>query len=62
MNNNVNENEVQEAQNTIEKISAAYRKKVVGQDELRLSMLVAFIADGHIMLESVPGLAKTLAA
>lgn len=62
MNNNVNENEVQEAQNIIEKISAAYRKKVVGQDELRLSMLVALIADGHIMLESVPGLAKTLAA
>lgn len=47
---------------TINKITAAYSKKIVGQEELRLAMLVALIADGHVLLESLPGLAKTLAA
>ena len=36
--------------------------KVVGQERLRPSLLVALIAGGHILLESVPGLAKTTAA
>ena len=46
----------------IDKISKSYSAKVVGQESLRTSLLVALIANGHIMLESVPGLAKTLAA
>ena len=63
-NNNItlNESELSDARQVLTKISEAYRKKVVGQDELRLSMLVSLIAGGHILLESVPGLAKTLAA
>lgn len=60
--NHLSEDELTDAQKVIEKISAAYRKKIVGQEELRLSMLVALIANGHVLLESVPGLAKTLAA
>ena len=51
-----------EAKRIVDKITMAYQRKVVGQDELRLSMLVALIANGHVLLESVPGLAKTLAA
>ncbi len=51
-----------DARAIIEKIGRAYSKKVVGQDELRLCMTVALIAGGHVLLESVPGLAKTLAA
>ena len=60
--NKLTESEAQDARAIIEKIGKAYTKKVVGQDELRLSMVVALIAGGHILLESVPGLAKTLAA
>ena len=60
--NTLTEAEAKEAQAIIEKIGKAYRKKVVGQDELRLCMTVALIAGGHVLLESVPGLAKTLAA
>ena len=60
--NALSETEAKEAQEIIEKISKAYGKKVVGQDELRLCMTVALIAGGHVLLESVPGLAKTLAA
>lgn len=59
---NLSEPELIEAKNIIDKIAAAYKKKIVGQEELRLSMLVALIANGHVLLESVPGLAKTLAA
>lgn len=35
-------------------------KVIVGQEELVEKMLVALIADGHVLIEGVPGLAKTL--
>ena len=61
-NNPLVDSDLAGAKRIIDKITAAYQKKVVDQDELRLSMLVALIANGHVLLESVPGLAKTLAA
>ncbi|MDR0494115.1 MAG: MoxR family ATPase [Treponema sp.] len=36
-------------------------KRIVGQREMIDGLLAAFIAGGHILLEGVPGLAKTLA-
>ena len=36
------------------------RKAIIGQDRLVERALVALLADGHILLEGVPGLAKTL--
>ena len=36
-------------------------KVIVGQEDLLEKMLVALLADGHILIEGVPGLAKTLA-
>ena len=36
------------------------RKTIVGQDELVQRVLIGLLADGHILLEGVPGLAKTL--
>ncbi len=35
---------------------------MVGQDRLRQAMLVALLAEGHLLVESLPGLAKTLAS
>jgi MoxR-like ATPase len=43
-------------------ISDSYSAKMVGQERLRMSLLISLIAGGHILLESVPGLAKTTAA
>jgi MoxR-like ATPase len=43
-------------------VSAAYSAKVVGQEGLKQSLLIALITGGHVLLESVPGLAKTTAA
>jgi len=45
----------------IDKIQAEVRKVVVGQDYMIKRMLVGLLSDGHILLEGVPGLAKTLA-
>ncbi|MDX5427007.1 MAG: AAA family ATPase, partial [Bacteroidota bacterium] len=36
-------------------------KTIVGQKEMVNSLLVGLLTDGHILLEGVPGLAKTLA-
>ena len=36
-------------------------KVIVGQKHLVESLMIGLLADGHILLEGVPGLAKTLA-
>lgn len=50
------------AQRILKIITDSYSTKMVGQDRLRTSLLVSLLAGGHILLESVPGLAKTTAA
>ncbi len=42
------------------RITAEVRKIYVGQDELVLGTLVALFSSGHVLIESVPGLGKTL--
>ena len=37
------------------------RARIIGQDHLVDSLLVALLADGHLMVEGAPGLAKTTA-
>lgn len=44
---------------TLPKIKNELHKAIVGQDILIDRLLVALLADGHILLEGVPGLAKT---
>jgi MoxR-like ATPase len=36
------------------------RKVIVGQDDILRKLLVSLVSDGHVLLEGVPGLAKTL--
>ena len=42
-------------------ISRGMAQNIVGQNHLVESLLIGLLADGHILLEGVPGLAKTLA-
>lgn len=42
-------------------LDSGMNKIIVGQKHLRESLLIGLLADGHILLEGVPGLAKTLA-
>ena len=46
--------------NVIEKCKAECARRLVGQEALVTDILTAFVADGHVLLEGVPGLAKTL--
>jgi MoxR-like ATPase len=44
-----------------ERINQEIRKVIVGQKHLIDGLLIGLLSDGHILLEGVPGLAKTLA-
>jgi len=44
----------------IDDLKKALREVIVGQDELVNRILIGMLANGHILLEGVPGLAKTL--
>lgn len=52
---------IEEAGMTISKIQKEVKKVLVGQERLVDFLVLALISDGHILLEGVPGLAKTLA-
>lgn len=53
--------EITTATSTISAILSEVSKVVIGQEKLVRNLLIALIARGHILLEGVPGLAKTLA-
>ena len=61
-NNNISSEEIQRSNLIIKAISNYYTSRIVGQRNLQISLLVSLIANGHILVESVPGLAKTTAA
>jgi MoxR-like ATPase len=44
----------------VERINAALGRTVVGQQHLRRRLATALLTDGHVLLEGVPGLAKTM--
>ncbi|HET6702698.1 MAG TPA: AAA family ATPase, partial [Gemmatimonadaceae bacterium] len=45
----------------MERLLFEIKKVIVGQDHLLERMIVALLARGHLLVEGVPGLAKTLA-
>lgn len=62
------QNEIQQLQANIREVSAFIQplkteigRIIVGQEHLVNRLLLALIANGHVLLEGVPGLAKTLA-
>ncbi|MGW9412407.1 AAA family ATPase [Arthrobacter cupressi] len=55
-------NEMARAQQLVAAISRRFEAQVVGQARLRETLLIALLTGGHVLLESVPGLAKTTAA
>jgi MoxR-like ATPase len=44
----------------VEKIKREVGKVIVGQEEMIESIIIAFLSDGHILLEGYPGLGKTI--
>ena len=47
-------------QETFKRLESEVQKVIVGHDDVIRKVLVAFFAGGHILLEGVPGLGKTL--
>lgn len=47
---------------SVEQIKSQISQIIVGQEEMLELMVVAMLAEGHILVEGVPGVAKTLAA
>ena len=45
----------------ITNITSGMERVIVGQKHLIDSLLISLLSNGHILLEGVPGLAKTLA-
>jgi MoxR-like ATPase len=52
--------EPQQFQQAFRRLEAEVQKVIVGHDELIRKILIAFFAGGHVLLEGVPGLGKTL--
>lgn len=47
---------------SVNNIRSEIKKIIVGQDEMVKLILAAILADGHVLIEGVPGVAKTLTA
>lgn len=52
--------EVEQKSKFLTELTAQIRKVIVGQEYLVDRLLIGLLADGHILIEGVPGLAKTL--
>src|SRR5579859_4374738 len=63
MSNNVEEmnRAVRQARDRVEPFYREVRRVIVGQNALIDRLLLGLLTDGHVLLEGVPGLAKTLA-
>ena len=53
---------LEELHGTIEQLKAELAKAVVGQHEFVELLVVALLSDGHVLIEGVPGIAKTVTA
>ncbi len=54
--------ELAQAEELLDRIDGLYGQRVVGQAGLNRALLASLLAQGHVLIESVPGLAKTTAA
>ena len=52
---------IQRESSFVDLLSMEMGKVIVGQKQLVENLLIGLLANGHILLEGVPGLAKTLA-
>jgi len=53
--------DLSELQQNMEAVRLELKKVIVGQDKMIDHLLVAMLSNGHVLLEGVPGVAKTIA-
>ena len=56
------DDELKRSKELLDRIQKIFSERVVGQENLRETLIVGLLAQGPILMESVPGLAKTTAA
>lgn len=61
-NNLQNRTDLTALKKSVENVKAEIRKIIVGQDKTIELLLASIFADGHVLIEGVPGIAKTLIA
>ena len=61
-NNMINRTDLSALKDSVEKVKTEIRKIIVGQDKTIELLLASIFADGHVLIEGVPGIAKTLIA
>jgi MoxR-like ATPase len=54
--------DLDELQRSVEQLKAEIGKVIVGQEQMIELLLAGILSDGHILIEGVPGVAKTLTA
>ncbi len=54
--------DVEFARVILETLKKELSKEITGQDEVIRNVLVCLVCQGHVLLEGMPGLAKTLLA
>lgn len=52
--------ELRQVKETFDRLRSALNENIVGQDRVIDQLLTAVLADGHVLLEGVPGTAKTM--
>ena len=52
---------IEQQSSFINRLTSGMDQVIVGQKHLVDSLLISLLSDGHVLLEGVPGLAKTLA-
>lgn len=63
MENNIgNRTDLSSLKESVERVKTEIRKIIVGQDKTIELLLASIFADGHVLIEGVPGIAKTLLA
>lgn len=53
--------DIRETGARVEQLLSAFGERVIGQRHVALRLVMALVADGHVLLEGLPGLAKTTA-
>lgn len=53
-------NQAEDFSITLQNLQKEISKIIVGQDQIIAKLVIALLSKGHVLLEGVPGLAKTL--
>lgn len=53
--------QIEAKSSNIKRLTSEINKIIIGQDKMVESLLIGLLGNGHVLLEGVPGLAKTLA-